>query len=404
MKGENSRAVFTVCNVKYLDKAFVLAESLANFNDIILDIFLFDKKRELNINPDFCNIHWIEDLDIPGFESLSFKYDVIELTTALKGWISLKLLKSKSKIIFLDPDVMVFNTLKVIFDDLDKYPVILSPHYFYPKINNLVDDAALMRHGQYNLGFFAVNSSEHSQNFLSWWSERCLAFGFVDTQGGLMVDQKWVSIATTFFPFIHISFNPGLNVSFWNLDERVISCNPEGQYLINGSHNLIFFHFSSFNNSKPENLTKRSFMLGNNDSSEIAKLGFLYHQNLCKYLNISENTLYSFDYMTNGKYISPSLRRAYAACLENFSSDTNPFDGNGAVAVFAKKNHLYQTSDKRFMLEGYDTYSNHSWKFKIIYFLMRLLLRIIGPNNFMNFSRLLVYLSRYQTVKDMWKN
>ena len=241
MKDIKSKAVFTVCNVKYLDKAFVLAESLHKYNDINLDIFLFDKKKELNINPDFCNIHWVEDLNIPEFKSLSFKYDVIELTTSLKGWISLNLLKNSSKVVFLDPDVMVFNDLQVIFDELDAHPVILTPHYFHPKINNLVDDSVLMRQGQYNLGFFAVNSSQQSKSFLSWWSKRCLALGFNDTQGAMMVDQKWVSIATTFFPFIHISFNPGLNVSFWNLDEREISYNTDGYYVINGSYNLIFF-------------------------------------------------------------------------------------------------------------------------------------------------------------------
>jgi len=404
MKAIDSNAVFTVCNVKYLDKAFVLAESLSNFNDINLDIFLFDKKRDLNINPDFCNIHWIEDLDIPGFKSLSFKYDVIELTTSLKGWISLNLLKYNSKVVFLDPDVMVFNSLEVIFDELDSHPVILTPHYFYPKINNLVDDAALMRNGQYNLGFFAVNSSEESKSFLTWWSERCRALGFIDTQGGLMNDQKWVSIAPMFFPFIHVSLNPGLNVSFWNLDEREVSHNTDGHYVINGSYKLIFFHFSSFNSSNPESLSNSTFILGNNSASKISKLANFYYINLSKYLNISESTTYSYDYMTNGNYISPTLRRAYAARLKEFSTDVDPFDGNGAVATFAKKNNLFQKSNKRFMLEGYNTYANHSRKFTIVYFLMRLLLKIIGPNNFMNFSRLLVYLSRYHNVKDMWKN
>ena len=165
MKNINDKAVFTVCNVAYLDKAMVLAHSLYEHTNIKIDIFIFDKKEPSIFKNDVCNFHWIEDLEVPEFKYLSFKYTVIELTTALKPWLALNLLKENSKVIFLDPDVMIFNNFDVIFNDLELHPVVLTPHYHLPKINNLIDDEQLLRFGVYNLGFFAVNSSNQGKSF-----------------------------------------------------------------------------------------------------------------------------------------------------------------------------------------------------------------------------------------------
>ena len=136
----NNNAIFTVCNVAYLNKAMVLAESLHEHSNVKLEVFVFDKKRRVEFDSQHCNLHWVEELDIPHFESLSFKYTVIELTTAFKPWLALHLLESYSKVIFLDPDVMAFNTLDSIFHSLEEHPVILTPHYYSPKINGLIEN------------------------------------------------------------------------------------------------------------------------------------------------------------------------------------------------------------------------------------------------------------------------
>lgn len=403
MKLNKNVAIFTVCNVAYLNKVMVLSESVYNFNKIKIDIFVFDVKRELAINVDYCNLHWIEELEIPDFKSLSFKYTVIELTTALKGWLALKLLESNSKVIFLDPDVMVFNSLETVYNDLDHYPVILTPHYFYPKNNGLINDAKIMRFGTFNLGFFAVNHSLEANQFLNWWSDRCLSNGFDDAQFGIFTDQKWVSIAQCFFPFLQVSYNPGLNVAYWNIDERVISNNTAGQYVINSKYPLLFFHFSSFDNDTPAKLSKIDFEIGKNTNAIISGLGLTYSENLNKFGYIAADIKYSYDYMSDGQYISPSFRRAYASFLDDFPKNHDPFDSNGVVADFARKNHLFQKNNVKYSVQGYRSADNHAKKFKVIFSMMRIILRVIGPNNFMNFSKLLVYLSSYQRNRSMWK-
>jgi hypothetical protein len=411
MKFGNSNklvSLFTVCNVAYLNKAMALAESTYKFNNIKVDIFLFDRKRDLNVNYDICNIWWVEDLDIPNFNNLAFKYSVIELTTSLKPYISLYLLsKNFEKVIFLDPDIMVFNSIQSILIELENNPVIITPHYIYPKINGMSDDNRLMKFGCYNLGFFAVSASKEALEFLSWWSDRCLQNAFDDVQYGIFTDQKWVNIAQCFFPFIYVSYNPGYNVAYWNLDERHITVNTNSEYFINESFQLVFFHFSSFDSSSdsssPANLSKLPFYMGKNDDSIITDILLLYKNTLNKYISVSSDTCYSFDYMSNGNYISPTLRRAYAAMFKYFNSVNNPFEANSEVSKFALRNNLFERNNTIFKNEGYNSISKNKRKFSIIFLVMRFLLKVLGPNKFMNFSKLMIYLSGYHRNSEMWK-
>jgi hypothetical protein len=404
METNKKIAIFTVCNVAYLSKVMVLAESVFKFNNIKLNIFIFDKKRDVFVNTDSCILHWAEEIGIPNFKVLSFKYTIIELSTALKPWLALKLLEDNSKVVFFDPDVMVFNSLQTIFDDLNNHPVILTPHYFKPKLNGLIDDARLMRFGPYNLGFFAVDSSQKSRQFLTWWSERCFDNGFDDAQFGIFTDQKWVSIAPCFFPFLHVSNHPGCNVAYWNIDERMLSKNSDDEFYVNQDYPLLFFHFSSFDSEIPQNLAKKiQFSIGENSQSVISDLALIYNEKLSKFKNIAQDTVYTYDYMSDGKYISPTLRRAYTSLIDKLPIGHDPFDNSGIVYNFAKKNHLFQRKNTPYFVQGYRSLENKSMTIDFIFRSLRLLLHIIGPNNFMNLSRLFIYLSGYQKNPKMWK-
>ena len=93
-------AVFTVCNINYLPKALVLGESLYNNNNINLKIFVFDKKQKLDKIPKYISLEWVEDLGLENWKRYAFLYDIIEFSTSLKPYISIKLLKDYEKVIF----------------------------------------------------------------------------------------------------------------------------------------------------------------------------------------------------------------------------------------------------------------------------------------------------------------
>jgi hypothetical protein len=395
--------IFTVCSISYLPKALVLADSVFTFEKKKLIVFLIDRKRKIDLHLDFVDFRWIEDEEIPDFNRLAFIYDITEFSTCLKPLLTMRLLKYYSYVIYLDPDTCLFHSLRPVYDDLGRYPILLTPHYTVPissRENSY--DLGMMRFGCFNLGFYAVSGRAEAKEFLSWWSERCIHMGFFETQFGLSVDQKWVSIAPCFFPNLHIMFDLGLNMAFWNLHERVLSKDDDG-YLVNRRYRLVFFHFSSFDLKNPIIISTRPHewqLTGRDDLSEICNT---YAERLKRFDNGFSFIKYGFDYMSDGSYISPTLRRAFAAVADELDSKTNPFDSKGVIERFISSNYLAEKNKNIYRAAGVADIATHSWKFKIIYFFLRIILRIIGPNEFYNLSRLFVYLSSYRQNRALWK-
>jgi hypothetical protein len=397
-------AVFTVCNLAYLPKARVLAESLLKHGSEKIKIYIIDRKCDVDLPESLAEFVWIEDVGVPNLYEMAFKYDITEFSTSVKPFITLKLLESVGKVIFLDPDTCVYHSIEGIFDELNEHPIVLTPHYITPQKNDQVDsDMGMMRFGSFNLGFYAVNRSEEAQSFLRWWSDRCFRFSYFEAQFGLSTDQKWVSIAPCFFPNLYVSFNMGYNMAFWNVHERVLERSLDGNYVVNGEYPLIFFHFSSFDENNPELLSKRVFPERAQGRKDWLDLSLSYSAALQAQTIEASKKKYAFDYMSNGDYISPTLRRAYACVAGELPPGHDPFDANGPVGKFAKKNYLLEKNKHPYAADSYGAMSNHKAKFVAINFLMRSLLRILGPNRFTNFSRLLVYLSSYRNNRDLWK-
>lgn len=397
-------AVFTVCNLAYLPKALVLAESLLKHGSEKIKIYIIDRKCDVELPTALAEFIWIEDVGVPNLYELAFKYDITEFSTSVKPFITLQLLEKFDKVIFLDPDTCVFHSIAGIVKELDNYPIILTPHYLSPKEGAHTDsDLGMMRFGSFNLGFYAVNNSDEALKFLRWWCDRCFRLCYFESQFGLSTDQKWVSIAPCFFPKLHVSFNVGYNMAFWNVHERVLSKSTDGGYLVNGVCPLVFFHFSSFDESNPGLLSKRSFPEQSSNREDWFELAGAYKEALARHMTDAAKRKYAFDYMSNGDYISPTLRRAYACVVSEMPSGYDPFDTNGPVGKFAKKNYLLEKINQPYVSDGYSSITQHKIKLVVVNFTMRLILYILGPNRFANFSRLLVYLSSYRGNRGIWK-
>lgn len=398
-------SVFTVCNLAYLPKALVLAESVLRFNNIKLKIFLFDRKVAVDLPSSEADFIWMEDLNIPNFYQLAFKYDIIEFSTSLKPYLSLHLLTQYEKIIFLDPDTCLFHSVGPILSDLDNHSIVLTPHYTTPQTDSVAEsDVGMMRFGSFNLGFFAIRKSEQGSYFLNWWSKRCIDFSYMESQFGLSTDQKWVTIAPAFFSELYVSFHLGYNAAPWNSFERTFSKTSDGGYLVNDKFPLVFFHFSNFDRSDLEYFNKRSMYEKNVHRPDLLELGKQYEKTLMAKTTPAASVKYAFDYMSGGEYISPTLRRAYACILSELPLQHDPFDSKGVVGKFARDNFLFEKKfTTTYKQVGYSEISNNVFKFKIIYTIMRVVLRLVGPNRFYQFSRLLVYLSSYRQHRGLWK-
>ena len=402
---KSNLAVFTVCNIAYLPKALVLADSLWEHNAIRLNIVLFDEKQELHPHLETIDIIWLEDLGVPEWRQLAFVYDIIEFSTSLKPFIALKLLEKHARVIFLDPDTAVYSSLEPIGKDLDSSPVVLTPHYTKPQPDTEGEsDLAMMRFGSFNLGFFAVRQGPEATYFLNWWNRRCIDFCFMESQFGLSTDQKWVSIAPCFFDFLKISFNPGYNAAPWNTFERTLTEKNGQQYLVNHDYPLVFFHFSNFDHADPQYLNKRASNEAGKRYELLEQLGKDYSQKLKCYESAIKRSPYSFDYMSDDSYISPALRRAYASVRRKLPDHADPFDANGPVGNFARKNGLVsRKAQERYSYPSLKDAQNNQKMLRLIYWMMRLFLRTLGPSRFYDLSKLMVYLSLYRKDHGYWK-
>ncbi len=401
-KNENY-AVFTVCNLAYLPKALVLAASVLKFNGLKLKIVLVEKKCDIDLSKLPADFLWAEDLNIPNFYQLAFKYDIIEFSTSLKPSLSLKFLETHEKVVFLDPDTCMYSGLDPILNDLDKHSIVLTPHYTSPQTDHPEEsDVGMMRFGSFNLGFFAIRKSAQGLKFLKWWEVRCFDFCYMESQFGLSTDQKWITIAPCFFEDLHVSFNLGYNAAPWNSFERQITVSKEGIYYVNEKFPLVFFHFSNFDRNDLQYLNKRSHYEKNKQRPDLHELSETYSKELQKNTNEFSKIKYGFDYMSAGEYISPTLRRAYACVLKELPVDHDPFDSSGPVGNFAKANYLLGDS-VQYKASGYRELAANQFQIRLIYFVMRVILRLAGPNRFQNLSRLLVFLSSYRQTRGLWK-
>lgn len=398
-------AVFTVCNIAYLPKALVLADSLVSHHQTKLRVVLFDKKQELTSCLDTVEITWLEDLGFPAWKQLAFTYDIIELSTCLKPFIALELLKSHLKVIFLDPDTAVYSSLDPIEKDLDDHPVVLTPHYLKPQPDTEGEsDLGMMRFGSFNLGFFAVKRGDQALQFLNWWHRRCIDFCFMESQFGLSTDQKWVSIAPCFFDFLKVSFNPGYNAAPWNTFERKLTDRQGNHYLINGEFPLVFFHFSNFDHDDPQYLNKRASSEIGEKYKLLEELGQDYSCKLKRYESQYNRVPYAYDFMSDGSYISPTLRRAYESIRKQVPQNIDPFDASDYIGKFARKNGLRtKAGEPRYRYPNLQDASNNKKMLSFIYWGMRVFIKIFGPNRFHDLSKLMVFLSLMRKNHNYWK-
>lgn len=245
--------VFTSITKSYLPKARVLAQSVKrihpdwNFQVILSDVL----PPNFNLaNEPFDGVITLDDLGIPEWKSWAFGHTIVELCTAVKG-VAGKILSQSAgqgKLMYLDPDIKVFNSLEPLEELLDKFDVLLTPHLLEPEDTSQAirdNEISALKHGVFNLGFFAIRTSTQGLRFLDWWAQRLLDHCIDNIPGGLFTDQKWCDLAPCFFDNLHIVRDCGYNVATWNIAHRPISADQAGT-LHAGAVPLRFYHFTGY--------------------------------------------------------------------------------------------------------------------------------------------------------------
>lgn len=255
-----STAVFTIISKNYLAFARTLLSSVRvhhpEWDQFVLLVDEVDGDFDPKTEP--FEIKYLTELNLPDFKKFVFRYSILELNTAVKPWMFSWLFNNKEydKVVYLDPDIYVYDRLKEVDELLNSGNLmVLTPH-----LTGVLDDDKkpseldILKAGTYNLGFLAVSRHPDTNRFLNWWKSKLEYDCVVDFAKGLFVDQKWMDLVPGMFSGVTILRHPGYNVSYWNLKHRTVK-EKNGEFYVNGER-LVFFHFSGVNPNNPSSLSK----------------------------------------------------------------------------------------------------------------------------------------------------
>lgn len=298
--------IFTICSVNYLAQAKTLGESLMKHNpDFQFVIGLVDKLNGIEILPEYLptyKILEVEHIGIENFQWMCDHYDITELNTAVKPSFIQYFFKQFPKVqhvIYLDPDIIVFQPLTHLLNNLKKHDIIITPHICSPLEDEFhPSEQTHLNTGLYNLGFIALHRSENTLQFVRWWQEKLAYECKIDLCNGLFVDQNWVNFAPYYFDNVLTEKNLGYNVAYWNLHERHLN-QTNGEWRVNKDYPLQFFHYSGYQLHKSEVLSKYQNRFTFEQRPDVVPLFQMY----AKRLEINGNAYFS---SFRCSYIKPS--------------------------------------------------------------------------------------------------
>ena len=278
---------FTICSNNYLAHAKTLGDSfLSHHPNAKFVIGLVDK-----YNPDFdysffsaFEIILVEDISVPNFENLNKKYNITELNTAVKTTFLHYIFQkyNAKKVLYIDPDIIVTSALDEVFDLLDSKNILITPHMCSPIDDGFSPtDYHVLGGGVYNLGFIGLSDYESVSPFIDWWHDRVVKYGYRNYCQGMFYDQLWIHYVPCFFDNFYILKHLGYNMANWNLHERIITSQDQGEYLINNTFSLRFFHFSGYKHEKPNEICGAYHTRYNFDTRpDLASIFSLYNEKL----------------------------------------------------------------------------------------------------------------------------
>jgi glycosyltransferase involved in cell wall biosynthesis len=313
-----SNPEFAACTIiakNYLPMARVLYESWNTFHpDCALYVLLLDSPRGF-FDPKVESFRsvFVEELDIPNLNGFLFKYAILESSTAVKPYFLNHLFRryAMHKLLYLDPDILILNPLDGLKNYLEEANVLLTPHLLspLPPDGRKPNDHDILQAGTYNLGFIGLRNGTESQRLLRWWSGKVYHHCIVAFESNLFVDQRWMDLVPGLFDGVRVIREPGYNVAYWNLHERVVSIGDDTT--VNGTR-FYFFHASGFDPDKPSIISKHQNRFEMKDIGDTRQLYGRYRDLLIeKGRNETRSWPFSYDFFRNGVKIPASARRYY---------------------------------------------------------------------------------------------
>ena len=328
--------IFTSAAFNYIPKARLLFQSLRKYHpECVLHLALADEGHsEIDLSQEpFDSVLPISELDIPNYRGWAFCHEIVELATAIKPFALLKLLSEPdcNKVVYLDPDTVVFSRLDDILEALDENNLALTPHQTIPEssISAVIDnEICSLKHGVFNIGFIGVAASAEGKRFADWWSQRLYHFCRADICNGLFTDQKWIDLVPAFFDGLAIIQAGRHNLATWNVTTRKVRGDFENGIFVDGEP-LGFYHFTGFDSGDHRIMAAKNAK-GNPPIRELIKW---YDQ---KTKDLGKDPLaripWAFGTFTSGEKIRRCQRIVYRERVDLQAAYPDPFESSGYQA------------------------------------------------------------------------
>lgn len=347
--------IFTSITINYLPKARILANSIKEFHSDWNFHLLINDKPTKNANGVcvefdkrlFDRVIWTKELDIGNISAWIFKHNIVELCTAVKGPFLRQLIDEGSeKILYIDPDIVLFNPISALEDLLDDHSILLPPHLLdytdNPQSisNNEIQGA--LRHGTFNFGFLGINATKsEGLRFSDWWNKRLLNYCYADYDRDLFTDQKWCDLIPPSFSDYHIIRNPGYNAASWNPNCRELSFNEQGQLLVNNDIPLNLYHFTGYDSGAELRVIEQFAEKSKNHI--VQELRNWYRRQLVlNGHNKLGNIPCSYQFFDNGEEILEEMRKLYRSRPDLEKRFPDPFAAKKKInSYYSWYSHKY---------------------------------------------------------------
>jgi hypothetical protein len=400
LSGTQSEAcIFTICTKSYIGLANALGASLrgqsveAEYVIVIVDHDVADVSvpyGRLVYATEICGY------STANWAQRTFKYDVVELCTSIKARCFQALFAAGfEKVIYFDPDIIVYDDLNGVFVGLDHHDVVVTPH----RLSYSSDIPA--RGGVFNIGFLGARRGMSTDRVMKWWDARLEDRAISDPMRGFFTDQKWLDHLPVLLRDgrLMVSGHPGMNLAPWNFYERALERRGDQWFVALCEHDaeaqpLSFIHYSAFN--------YRMLAEGRDDERtleivakmpEFAELSRV----LARYLNEGRfldyaSIRYEFSTFSNGHEILRGHRRIFSRLQEAGEEFLEPFSADGEFYRLLERNRLLTPpgSVAGQVARGAALDNKVRRAAKLLDLLSRVAVRVLGFARFTQLSKLLV--------------
>ena len=220
--------ICTIIAGNYLPQARVLARSYSEHNhgEPCSVLLIDDPEHKIEDAGEPFEVIRPEEVGFGRFEGLAAMYNVTELATAVKPLFLRYLLdRERAPLAYFDPDIRFFDQIDEIARLTDSGGVLLTPHVAFrpvPRDDEKPTEIDLLASGTYNLGFIALAPGDDAERLIDWWWERLRFDCVIEHAMGVFVDQRWFDLVNSVVSRFHVVRDPGVNVAYWNLHERMV--------------------------------------------------------------------------------------------------------------------------------------------------------------------------------------